>query len=315
MEGKMNFLSLEYFLVIAEEKNFSRAADKLFVSQQSLSEHVKKLEQELGTPLFKRGRSLTLTVAGECLVTGAQEILDAQSRMLQQIAFVTENRRKKITIAVSTFDVPPFLSELLARYKAKYPNYDAVVVKRQVSDIAYNMSGVDLYISFLPLNPNLENIILSQDHFVAIASKELFSQTYGKKWKKLEQELQSHEALSVIRDIPFILLYDKNGILSRDLDHIFKTYHITPRVGFQSENNELNAEMCACGMGVMLAPYDYCIRKFRLDSDEKRNQFGIYPIQTPGLDACIAISYEKGRHLNPAEKHFIELARQYLSNP
>ena len=195
----MNFLSLEYFLVIAEEKNFSRAADKLFVSQQSLSEHVKKLEQELGTPLFKRGRSLTLTVAGECLVTGAQEILDAQSRMLQQIAFVTENRRKKITIAVSTFDVPPFLPELLARYKAKYPNYDAVVVKRQVSDIAYNMSGVDLYISFLPLNPNLENIILSQDHFVAIASKELFSQTYGKKWKKLEQELQSHLSCSTTR--------------------------------------------------------------------------------------------------------------------
>lgn len=308
----MNFLSLEYFLVIAEEKSFSRAADKLFVSQQSLSEHVKKLEQELGVPLFKRGRSLTLTIAGECLVSGAQEILDAQTRMLQQIAFVTENRRKKITIAVSTFDVPPFLPELLAKYKAKYPNYDAVVVKRQVSDITYNMNGVDLYISFLPLNPNLENIILRQDYFVAIASKELFSGTYGGKWQKMEQELLAHKNLSVIRDIPFILLYDKNGILSRDLDHIFKTYDITPRVGFQSENNELNAEMCACGTGVMLAPYDYCIRKFRLDSAEKQDRFGIYPIDTPGLDACIAISHEKSKHLTPAEKHFIELARQHL---
>lgn len=308
----MNFLSLEYFLVIAEEKSFSRAADKLFVSQQSLSEHVKKLEQELGVPLFKRGRSLTLTIAGECLVSGAQEILDAQTRMLQQIAFVTENRRKKITIAVSTFDVPPFLPELLAKYKAKYPNYDAVVVKRQASDITYNMNGVDLYLSFLPLNPNLENIILRQDHFVAIASKELYSGIYGGKWQKMEQELLAHKNLSVIRDIPFILLYDKNGILSRDLDHIFKTYDITPRVGFQSENNELNAEMCACGTGVMLAPYDYCIRKFRLDSAEKRSRFGIYPIDTPGLDACIAISHEKGKHLTPAEKHFIELARQHL---
>lgn len=308
----MNFLSLEYFLVIAEEKSFSRAADKLFVSQQSLSEHVKKLEQELGVPLFKRGRSLSLTVAGECLVSGAQEILDAQTRMLQQIAFVTENRRKKITIAVSTFDVPPFLPELLSKYKAKYPNYDAVVVKRQASDIAYNMNGVDLYLSFLPLNPSLENIILSQDHFVAIGLKELFTNTYGGKWQKMEQELLAHKKLSVIRDIPFIMLYDKNGILSRDLDHIFKTYDITPRVGFQSENNELNAEMCACGAGVMLAPYDYCIRKFRLDTTEKRNQFGIYPIDTPDLDACIAISHEKGKHLTPAEKHFIELARQHL---
>lgn len=308
----MNFLSLEYFLVVAEEKSFSRAADKLFVSQQSLSEHVKKLEQELGAPLFKRGRTLTLTIAGECLLDGAQEILDARTRMIQQIAYVTENRRRKITIAVATFDVPPFLPGLLVRYKETYPNYDAVIVKRQASDIAYSMSGVDLYISFLPLNPDLENIILKSDHFVAIGNRSLFSSTYKDQWPQLENELLEQEDLSIIRDIPFILLYDKNGILSRDLDYIFKLYQITPSIGFQSENNELNSEMCACGSGVMLAPYDFCRRRFRLDAPENKDRYGIYPIRTPGLDSCIAIAHEKGKHLNPAEKQFIELARQYV---
>ena len=309
----MNFLSLEYFLVVAEEKNFSRAADKLFVSQQSLSEHIKKLELELGTPVFKRGRSLALTVAGECLFEGAREIIDVRNHMLQQITLVTEGRRKKMTIAVSTFDVPPFLPGLLTKFKSEYPEYEAIVVKRQASDIAYNMNGVDLYISFLPLNQDLENIILMSDHFVAIAHKQLFSDTYGSRFKKIEAELLAHGSLSVIKDIPFILLYDKNGILSRDLNHIFKYYDITPKVGFQSENNELNAEMCTCGAGVMLAPYDYCVRKFKLNSKDIAEQFCIYPIQTPGLEACLAISYEKGKRLNPIEKNFIELMKKHLN--
>ena len=54
----MNMLSIQYFLAIVEEGNISAAARKLFISQQTLSEHVKKLEDELGTPLFKRGRQI-----------------------------------------------------------------------------------------------------------------------------------------------------------------------------------------------------------------------------------------------------------------
>lgn len=51
----MNFLNIKYFIAIAEEQNISAAARKLYVSQQSLSEHLKKLETEIGAPLFIRG--------------------------------------------------------------------------------------------------------------------------------------------------------------------------------------------------------------------------------------------------------------------
>ena len=54
----MNILSVQYFLAVIEEGNISAAARKLIISQQTLSEHVKKLETELGTPLFKRGRQI-----------------------------------------------------------------------------------------------------------------------------------------------------------------------------------------------------------------------------------------------------------------
>ena len=60
----INFLNLEYFLVAAEELSFTKAARRLFISQQSLSSHIANMEKELDIALFHRTSPLTLTYAG-----------------------------------------------------------------------------------------------------------------------------------------------------------------------------------------------------------------------------------------------------------
>ena len=60
----MNLLNLEYFLIAAEELNFTRAAKRLHIAQQSLSNHIAKLEDHFGTPLFDRNPPMSLTPAG-----------------------------------------------------------------------------------------------------------------------------------------------------------------------------------------------------------------------------------------------------------
>ena len=72
----INFLNLEYFLVAAEELNFTRAAKRLYISQQSLSNHISNLEKEFDVVLFNRTSPLTLTYAGQALKTRARELLD-----------------------------------------------------------------------------------------------------------------------------------------------------------------------------------------------------------------------------------------------
>lgn len=311
----MNFLSIEYFLVIAEELNLSRAARRLFVSQQSLSEHVKKLETELGTPLLKRGRALSLTPAGECFVQGSNELLDARNRMLHEIELLTVQRRRKLTIAISTFDTPPFLPSLLAEFSAAYPQYEALVVKRLASDVAQHMDGVDLYFSFLPLSDSLEHVyLLEDDPFVAVVNSTLALQTYGEQWPQIEQQLLATKDLALLKQLPFIFLFDRDGMLARDLATILKSYALTPNVGFQSENGDLNAAMCARGAGILLAPQDYCRRKFSGYANTPGVTLGMYPIETPGLKCALALSYTKGKHLHAAEKSFIELARNFLNN-
>ena len=78
----MNFRNLQYFLAATEEKNFTHAARRLYISQQSLSGHVAKLEEELGVPLFERGPELKLTYAGERLALIARQICSLEQEIL-----------------------------------------------------------------------------------------------------------------------------------------------------------------------------------------------------------------------------------------
>lgn len=72
----INFLNLEYFLVAAEELNFTKAAKKLFISQQSLSNHISNMEKEFDVILFNRTTPLTLTYAGQALKAKARQMLE-----------------------------------------------------------------------------------------------------------------------------------------------------------------------------------------------------------------------------------------------
>ena len=77
----MNFLNLKYFVMIAEEGNITRVAEKEHISQQSLSNHIKKLENEFGVKLFDRTGALSLTYAGERVYSYASELLKKKDEM------------------------------------------------------------------------------------------------------------------------------------------------------------------------------------------------------------------------------------------
>ncbi|MBC5688379.1 LysR family transcriptional regulator [Mediterraneibacter sp. NSJ-55] len=310
----MNFLNLKYFITIAEEQSISGAARKLFVSQQSLSEHLKKMENEIGVPLFKRNSPLSLTVAGECFFEGAKELLSAYDRMLANIDNVTAKRRSKITIGIATYSIPPFLPELLARFSSKYPQYDVSVIKRQHTDISHSMRGVDLYISYLPLDESLEHVfLLEHDPYSVLFRKDLAERVYGNQWNILEEKLLKTCDLSLLKEMPFCVLKDRQGQIARDLNSIFEQYRLTPKIGFLSESGDLNAEMCLSGSGCLLAPTDFIRRRFFFNRSQDFAELLCYRIQVTGFRPCLAISYERGKHLHSAEICFIKEARAFFT--
>lgn len=311
----MNFLNIKYFLAIAEEKNISAAARKLYVSQQSLSEHLKKLEAEFGVPLFDRGSSLTLTVAGECFYDGAKEILKTYDRMVANIDAATVHRRSRISIAHATYGCPPFLADLLVQFTENFPQYDVTVVKRLHTDVSHSMRGVDLYISSLPLDKNLAAIpILEHDPYYVVFHRDLPRKVYGAAWPELEQRLLETKDLGLLKDMPFCLLHDRLGQLALDQSYIFSEYNFTPKTGFYSESNDLNIQMCQKGKGCVLSPDSTIRRQLTIAGNDFPQDMLCYPITVTSFEPCLAICHEKGKHLHDAEICFIREARALLAN-
>lgn len=310
----MNFLNIKYFMAIAEEQNISAAARKLYVSQQSLSEHLKKLENEIGAPLFIRGNTITLTVAGECFLEGAKEIMASYNRMISNINAATDKRRSSITVGVPTYQDPPFLADLLAQFTAHYPQYDVTIVKRQHADIAHNMRGVDLYISYLPIPEELEAVCVQEENpYYVSFRRDLAQKIYKNDWSSLEQRLLETQDLGLLKEMPFILLCDRHGQLTQDLDSIFNEYQFSPTPGFTSENGHLNIQMCQKGFGCLLAPENTTRHYFAADHKDFPADLVCCPVSVKSFPTYQAICYKKGLHLHPAEICFINEARAFLS--
>lgn len=119
----MKIRQLLYFVAVAEELHFGRAAGRLHVAQPALSRQIKALEQELGTRLFERDRRhVALTAAGRAMLTEAREALAALARVRGAVADAGRGHRGHLRIGYvgSAMMVPEILSMLLA-FTRRYP--------------------------------------------------------------------------------------------------------------------------------------------------------------------------------------------------
>lgn len=101
----MNTRQIEYILEIARQKNMQRAAEKLYVSQSTLSQTLIKLEKELGCQLFIRGaREMALTREGEAYVQGGQRILDIKRQTYEAIQRLSHQTQRRYRIGISSHE-------------------------------------------------------------------------------------------------------------------------------------------------------------------------------------------------------------------
>lgn len=299
----MNFQNIEYFLSVAEHKNFSKAAQSLYISQQALSENIKRLEEEIGTPLFVRGKTLSLTPAGECFLSGGRKILKTQDKMLREISILSNTTRCKIVVGVSSNDIPPFLPLALSTFSRKYPEYEVSILSGSATEIPdllfYEEKTLPKATVSIPL---IEN-----DPFVVVFSRLLAEQTFGRDWEDVSAALAHSGKLSALSAMPFLLLYSGKH-LHPCHEKLFEEAGFAPAEGFKSEDANLLASLCINGAGAFLGPQDYCRRKFGPLLDAQSHALCSFPVQSP-VSVSLSLIYPSGKHLNQAEKRFVEVLR------
>lgn len=117
----MDIKQLQYFIAVSEQMNFSKAAERLHISQPSLSNAIKKLEHEIGSPLLDRNtRNLQLTEAGEVLFERAKVIVKNMEVLKIEMDEVVVHGTSEITIGVME-SIKHWLPKVIANYKKEYP--------------------------------------------------------------------------------------------------------------------------------------------------------------------------------------------------
>ena len=167
---------MRYFLAIAEEGNITRAAQKLRMAQPPLSRQMKELEEELGTPLFIRGkRKIQLTEEGVFLRQQAEEILDLMEKTESRLSRIKNSAHGTISIGVTESCGAGVLSDMITDFHKIYPNvkYD---IRCGGSDEVYdrlNKGLVDIGIVREPFHTeNYESILIKSEPWIALLSRD-----------------------------------------------------------------------------------------------------------------------------------------------
>lgn len=317
----INFLNLEYFLVAAEELNFTRAAKKLFISQQSLSNHISNLEKEFDVVLFNRTSPLTLTYAGQALKARGRELLDLRDETYKEIADIKDFSTGQLSIGVSHTRGRVILPEILPTYQARFPGIELRLVEGNSSQLASDLlhGNIDLMIDLLPFTvENIETVPICGEEILMVVPDAVLSKVYPGHAQEIRASLSAAPDIHLLEKCPFVLL--KKGNRVRTIaDEIFEDAQMSPRIVLETENIETVLALCGKGMGVTFYPKmfmapDHPSHSLRSAMMEQ-NHLNLYSLNYSRAHGVLGIGYHKGRYMSQATREFIRIARERISYP
>jgi DNA-binding transcriptional LysR family regulator len=195
MSNQTELRHLRYFLAVAEELHFRRAAERLFISQPGLSRQIKQLEAQLGYPLFERNnRRVALTPAGAYLKTEVASLLQKLDEVTNHARALHEGREGRLNFGYVGSAMQNIIPELLVRFRREYPK---VVYGLQALGNQEQVSGLlngDLDLGFVrlekvpadlvrrPVFTETFSLVLPADHPLEIATFTDVGQLRGDKF-------------------------------------------------------------------------------------------------------------------------------------
>lgn len=225
----MELRQLRYFVKVAETLNFSEAAKSLFITQSTLSQQVRQLEDSLGTQLLSRSsHSVALTEAGtQLLPVAKQTLLDAEL-CCQRIHDLEEGLGGVLNIGV-TYSFSPILTESLFSFMEKYPKVKLNILYKPMSELMDLLAAreLDFVLAFKPSQPiqGVESHYLFQNYLAVIVSE--------------NHPLAKSESVDLEMLKPFDLVLPSQGLQARNLfDRIINGGIADLRV--KMELNEVN---------------------------------------------------------------------------
>jgi DNA-binding transcriptional LysR family regulator len=192
---------LQYFVAVAEELNFTRAAERLHVVQQSLSTAIAQLETVLGIRLFERTtRSVTLTSAGAIWLPYARDALASMNRAADAAEDLAAGRSGRLRVGLAATGALTFMPSLLRGFRARFPQADidakhfdfqdpcGGLRDRQTDVAVVRPPFVDDGLSLAVLGEEPRYVVLASDHPLATRSAVEFGDLIDEPWMDIETD-------------------------------------------------------------------------------------------------------------------------------
>ena len=291
----MELRQLKYFIKTAETLNFSEAARSLYITQSTLSQQVRTLEDELGCPLFHRdSHSVVLTEYGERMLPLArQTVIDADT-CKSQIKDLQEVLTGTLNIG-STFSFGPILKESVKRIINEYPGIHLNVTSRSMEELMEKLRRreVDLVMAFRPNVPfdDIESRILFEDHLSVIMRK--------------DHPLSDRESLSVEELRRHRLAMPTKGLQARNL--------IDKYINFDNSDFVVSLEINAVYSLLDVVESSNLLTILSDAAIKDRQTLKAIPLDVPDnqMQGCVHVL--KKTYLKRSAEVFIKILRESLS--
>jgi LysR family transcriptional regulator, hydrogen peroxide-inducible genes activator len=286
----MELYQLEYFLEAARQRNFTRAASRLHLAQAALSEQIRKLEAELGAPLFSRGRrESVLTAAGELLQVRAEALLENAAATRRAVSELVGLRTGRLAIGSIPSVSACMLPGTIAQFRKRYPGVELGLFEGTSEAVAgWVESGkVEFGIVQLPAaSGRFETQRLFKESFVLLLSE--------------DHPLSRQRGIALGRLASESFVFYKGRARDSALEAC-RSAGFEPRIACESSELETIRSLVAAGLGIAILP----------ELATRNPPAGCVVIRLRGCRVMreVAILTRRGHPLSPGASAFREILR------
>ncbi len=303
----MNFDWMEYYCVLAEEKNFTKAAARLHITQQSLSAAVASLEEKLGCKLFERGKPLQLTYAGKVFLRYAKECCNTMYSMRHEFDDISKHIRGELHVGIAQIRGLVILPDIVKEFNRKWPQikvhfFDGANLNERILE-----RELDLAVTHFIINaPMLEYKEFYKEKMVLVAAHSLLDE-YRIDPVRLREELLL-ENPERLRDCPFVLSSPKGFYTNLGME-LFRKNKIEPNVSIRCNNVGALLKLAARGVGVTFATSNTIPVML---SDAERSEILVFDLPD-SYTYSVRFAYNKNSYQWSIIKEFMNVASEVMN--
>ncbi len=302
----MNLKQLKYVLALANAGSFSKAATVLNISQPSLSQYIKKIEEQIGAELFERlNGTVRMTDAGRVYIDIGRKILDLEHQMQSSFLDISQNKSGSIIIGTSPFRSASIMPEVVAAFRNKYPGICPIVTEMETHDLleAAQRGEFDICFTNLPVDERIFDYeeVSEEELLLAVQKNSCLDKKLKKTGIKAENSAFCEVNAKFLDGENFVMLTE-NQVMQRILDGMSLDLGLNIKASAVVKSIEAQIEMVKKGVGAALVPAG--IRKIKGEES-----VSYYSLSHKLPKRKLAVIYPKDKQLSVIIKEFIETVK------